>query len=255
MKKLLSLSLLLIFLFSCASDEEAKGRTKAESIYNQAKIMYENKSYLSAIERLNVLRSQHPYSYYATPAELLLADIKFAQSDFIEAAASYMAFRDLHPKHIQMDYIIFRIAESYFNQMPSTYDRDLTTTHEALKYYKELLRSYPKSQYVKSVNERVDAAETMIEEKEKYIADFYFKTENFEAAKYRYLKIIKEFSRKDLVDYSKIRVAKSWLMMKKYKECIDYIKDNARSFSEKTALEATKLVEDCAEELKTKKQG
>ena len=86
-----------------------------------------------------------------------------------------------------------------------------------------------------------------MENKEKYIADFYFKTENYEAARYRYLKIIKEFESKGLLEHAKIRAAESYFELEDYRGCISFLKENARSLSEQGALKATEIVDQCAE--------
>ena len=90
----LSLVITLITL-SCASPQP-KGRTPAEALYRQAQDLMDNQRYIMAVERLNSLRSRYPYSYYATLAELAIADIYFSQENYVEAAAAYILFRDFH---------------------------------------------------------------------------------------------------------------------------------------------------------------
>ena len=248
--------MIIIFLFfsllagGCSSSKKVTGSTKAEVLFKQAQDFITRKRYLSAIERINVLRSQYPYSFYATPSELLMADIHFLQKDYIEAAASYLAFRDLHPRHKRMDYIIFKIAESYFKQMPSTFDRDLTSTKQAISYYRELLQKYPKSQHIADVEGRLKESENMVENKEKYIADFYFKVEKYQAARYRYYEILKRFKDNELKNHARLRIVKSSFQMEEYKKCLEDLKRFAPSFDEKVAREAEELASDCGAEIK-----
>ena len=75
--------------------------------------------------------------------------------------------------------------------MPSTFDRDLSAGIEATKYFHELLQSYPNTEYTKEAQARIEQIETMLEQKEIYIADFYFKTKDYSAAKNRYEEILK----------------------------------------------------------------
>ncbi len=153
--------------------------------------------YIQATEKLNSIRSQYPYSYYATHAELLQADILFAQENYAEAASAYILFRDFHPKYNELGYVIFRISESFYRQLPSTFDRDLTAGVEAVKYYRELIDNYPNTEYVKDAQTRINQIEDMLEKKEIYIADFYFRTKDYEAAKARYEDILKTLKNKD----------------------------------------------------------
>jgi len=178
--------------------------------------------YLLATERLNTIRSQYPYSYYATHAELLQADILFLQENYVEAAAAYILFKDFHPKHTQMNYVIWKIAESFFNQLPSTYDRDLSAGFEAMKYYEELITKYTDSQYVEDAKNKIRICKNMIEMKEKYIADFYFRTEVYDSARFRYLKILDTIDDKEIRAHAMVRIVESSLHLGKYEECISY---------------------------------
>ena len=216
-----SILFLVILLSSCAS-EKPKGKTAAEILFKEAKVLMEEERYLLATEKLNNLKNQYPYSYYATPAELLQADILYLQESYVEAAASYLLFRDFHPKHEQIAYVIFKIAESFFKQLPETFDRDLDSAVEAIKYYNELSSKFPKSKYSKDAQKNIAKARQMLQSKEKYIADFYFKTEVYGAARWRYLDIIGKFENKKLKSHSIQRVIMSSFYLKEYEKCLDY---------------------------------
>ena len=193
--KLLVLSFSLIVI-SCAT-KRPQGSTEAEVLYREAKDLIAKSRYIQATEKLNSIRSQYPYSYYATYAELMQADILFAQENYAEAASAYILFRDFHPKYNELGYVIFRISESFYRQLPSTFDRDLSAGVEAIKYFNELIQNYPNTEYVKESQKRINQIEEMIEKKEIYIADFYFKTKDFEAAKARYEDILKTLKNND----------------------------------------------------------
>ena len=180
---------LIIVITSCAS-KRPQGSTEAEVLFKEAKDLISKSRYIQASEKLNSLRSQYPYSFYATHAELLQADILFAQENYAESAAAYILFRDFHPKYEEMGYVIHRVSESFYRQLPETFDRDLSSGVEAMKYYQELLQLYPNTSYVADARERIIKIEDMIQKKEIYIADFYFKTKDFQAAKARYEEIL-----------------------------------------------------------------
>lgn len=190
MKNIFVTFLVSLFLFSCAT-KRPEGATEAEVLYKEAKDLMSKSRYIQATEKLNQLRSQYPYSFYATHAELLQADVLFAQENYPEAASAYILFRDFHPKYNDLGYVIFRISESFYQQLPSTFDRDLSAGIEAIKYYNELLQNYPNTEYVKDARARINQIEDMIQKKEIYIADFYFRTKDFSAAKSRYEEILK----------------------------------------------------------------
>ncbi|MBL7664166.1 MAG: outer membrane protein assembly factor BamD [Bacteriovoracaceae bacterium] len=252
MKKLILLCLL--FVFSCATDAP-EGKTEAEILYKEAQQLVEDGSYILALEKLNKLRSEHPYSFYATPAELLQADIFFLQESYVEAAASYLLFRDLHPRHDKADYVIYKIAESYYLQIPDTYDRDLNSALEAIKYYDEILQKYPSSEYAKDTQVKIDYCRNMLRQKERYIADFYFKTKVYEAARYRYLEIIKAINEEGLRKHSMVRAVESSLKMKDYEGCVKFSEEFVRYVTgkDKESIEGNKS--ECAKELAKSNKG
>lgn len=225
---------LLVFLVSCAT-ERPEGKTEAEKLYKEAEELVEDGHFLIASEKLNIIRSQYPYSFFATGAELLQADILFRQESFVESAAAYILFRDFHPKHPKIAYVVGRIAESYYRQLPDVHDRDLSSTSDAIKYYQELLFKYPKSEYAANAREKIKKMQDMLAAKEKYIADFYFKTKVWESARYRYKDILKGINYDvEFKDYYIERVLLSSLRNKDKDDCLnDFVRFSGEASADK----------------------
>jgi len=236
--------LITLMSLSC-STPRPKGKTEAEVLYKEALSLVKDNRYLLASEKLNSIRSKFPYSYFATHAELLQADIFFKQENYVESAAAYILFRDFHPKHKKMGYVVWRIAESFYFQLPDTFDRDLTSGHESIKYYKELLRRFPGSEYSKDAREKINLCENMIKQKEKYIADFYFKTKVYDSARYRYLNLLKQFNDESLKTHSMLRILKSSYRLKDYKACVSYYDTYKLAVKNKFKAELDKTFNEC----------
>lgn len=236
---------LIVILISCGSDEKVKGKTEAEVLYKESKSLIDDGRYIMATEKLNQLKSQYPYSYYATSAELSLADILYLQESYVEASAAYIVFRDFHPKYKELDYVIYKIAESFFKQIPDTYDRDLTSAHESIKYFEELLLKYPGSKYEEESKKKISHCKKMIRSKEKYIADFYFKTKVYSAARYRYLKILREFDDKGLAQHSMSRVIQASYKLGEINECNTYVQKYFDQLGNKHKSKLRKIVKQC----------
>lgn len=240
---LVILQLFLIF-FSC-STPRPEGATEAEILYKEALDFVEHDRYLLATEKLNLLRSKHPYSFYSTHAELLQADIYFKQESYAEAAAAYILFKDFHPKHERMDYVLWQIAESFFLQIPSTFDRDLASAFEAIKYYNELVEKYSKSEYVGQSAPRIEKCYQMIQQKEQYIADFYFKTKVFDAAKFRYQLILDTFSEEAMRNHAMVRILQSMYQLGEFAECTSRYKSYQQLAAPSIQGELQKINQQC----------
>lgn len=246
---IISIISLLAVLTSC-SGSKVTGKTAAEKLFKEAQELQEEGRYLLALEKLGQLRSEHPYSYFATSAELMMADIYFAQENYKEAAAAYQLFRDYHPKHKLMSYVVWKLAESYYFQLPRTFDRDLSPAFEAIKYYDELLARYPDSKYNKDSQEKKNSAREMLKSKDRYIADFYFKTGSYKSARFRYLDIIDKWDDTNLRIHSVFRIVESSLYMESYPECVKYGNKYVDFLSDQKSKDRMKnIIGDCQQEL------
>tara|TARA_Y100001954_G_scaffold213304_1_gene241826 strand:+ start:385 stop:1146 length:762 start_codon:yes stop_codon:yes gene_type:complete len=244
------LSVIVISINLSCSLKRPKGQTEAEILYKESKQFMEDGQYLLAIEKLNKIQSEFPFSYYATPSELLRADIYFAQKNFQEAAASYKVFLDLHPRHEKESYVLYKLSESYFKQLPSTHDRDLESGKKAIVSYKRLLRKFPNSSFVKDARLKINECKEMIKLKEMYVADFYFRTKVFVSARYRYLGIIKDYKEKPLINLAIERVLWSSYRLKEFSECSSYYKNYRSLVSGEYKSKIERLGEKCRKALK-----
>lgn len=147
-----------------------------------------------AIQRYLDVKNKFPYSSLATEAELAIADIHYKTEDYVEAQIAYQNFREFHPKHPKSDYVVFRTGMSYYQQLPDSIDRDLTLANDAIYNFNELIKKYPSSEYLAETQEFRRKAFAMLNEKELYIADFYFREKMFDSALARYESSYQKFN-------------------------------------------------------------
>lgn len=220
MMKIFGLILVLVCI-SCSSDKP-EGKTEAEVLFKEAQELMEADRYILATEKLNQIKTQHPYSFYATPAELLQADVLYMQESYVEAAAAYLLFRDFHPKHEKIPYVVFKIGESYYKQIPDTIDRDLEPALESIKYYDEVIQKYGDSSYAKDAQKSIEKATKMLREKDQYIADFYFRTKEWSAARYWYLDILENHKEENIRRHAMVRTVEATRQLKEWGACKEY---------------------------------
>lgn len=244
MTSLFQILILAAFVISCSSDKP-KGRTEAEVLFKEAQELMDAERYILATEKLNAIKTQHPYSFYATPAELMQADVLYLQESYVESAAAYLLFRDFHPRHEKIPYVIFRIAESFYKQIPDTIDRDLEPALEAIKYYEEVVGKYPDSSYRKKAERRIKKAKSMLRQKDLYIADFYFKTDKYAPARYWYLDILDHHQDKKTRTHAMLRTIKATAQLKEWEPCLDYIEKFYQSVDKESQSEIKSIKENC----------
>ncbi len=187
-----SLLSLGIVLTGCSSMSEIDNSTP-EGAYKLAQKYEKDERFEEAIAEYTSLKNKHPYSKLATESELRVADIHFKREEFVESQAAYQTFKEMHPSHPQSDYVTFRLGLSFFSQLPSTIDRDLSVADRAILYFDEVVQSYPKSQYVTEAKDSKQKALRMLAEKEFYIADFYFIRDKYESALGRFEDLLSKY--------------------------------------------------------------
>jgi outer membrane protein assembly factor BamD len=189
-----ALPFIVIFTSLLACSTLDKKSETPDGAFAIAEEFDKDERYEEAIRRYTEVKNKFPYSNFAAKAELAIADVYFKQESFPEAQVSYQAFRELHPKNPQIDYVVFRIGMSYFNQLPTTLDRDLTVANEVINTFNELMKKYPDSKYINEAADKKLETVKMLAGKEEYIANFYFKREMFESALPRYEGLMNKYA-------------------------------------------------------------
>lgn len=178
-------------LASCATEE--KKTDTPEGAYAVAEELDKDERYEEAIAKYQDIRNRFPYSRFAIMSELSVADVYFRKESYAEAQASYMSFKDLHPKHPRADYVTYQLGMSYYKQLPSTIDRDLSLAPSAMTFFEEVYRQFPNSEYAQLARDFHEEARKKLAAKEVYIADFYFIRKKWDSALSRYEGLLKEF--------------------------------------------------------------
>ena len=188
--------LLLVFLFlsSCSSLHSLKSNPSAEELFQHAQKLKEKSYYMESLTYFRRLKNRFLYSRLAKEAELAIADIYFLQEEWEKAARSYGKFAERHPRHPKMDHVMFHLALSYFHQLPTTEDRDLSLSKKTLFYFNKHLKVFPKSPHQKQSKEHKGKVLNLLAKKEWMIAYFHLKQEKPKSALPYLMKLMKNYS-------------------------------------------------------------
>ena len=184
----LSALILIASLFGCSGKQVDPN--EPGQLFQEAEEDIKSDHYQIAIDRLRSIKNKFPYSKFAIDAQLRMADVYFLQESYPEAAASYEAFHELHPKHEKTAYVMFRAAKSYFNDAPTQVARDLGPANKSLASYNDFLSKFPQDPQAAEAKADVESIRNLLADKEVYIADFYAKRDAYDSAAERYKKVI-----------------------------------------------------------------
>jgi outer membrane protein assembly factor BamD len=198
---LLLAAIILAIAPACSSPPPAfEDVAPAEELYEEALdtlkgrswLIFRTTDYVRAIEKLQSIIDNYPYSDVAVLAELKIADAYFDDRRYDEALSYYRDFADLHPQHERVPYTILRSAYCRERQMHSA-NRDQTATREALLHLDRLLAKYPHSPEAREAETMWRDLRTHLANNVAEIAEFYLKREEYESAAERYRSLLNEY--------------------------------------------------------------
>ncbi len=164
----------------------------AEQIYGEAMAAYKNKEYRKAGQLFDEVERQHPYSDYATQAQIKSAEVAYENVRYDEAILSAERFIDLHPGHPKIDYMYYLKAMCYYEQMTDV-ARDQQMTKDALDALNVVIDRFPDSEYRKDAQLKRDLTLDHLSGKEMEIGRYYLKRGEINAAINRFTKVIKDY--------------------------------------------------------------
>jgi len=183
---------LLALAIACGGGSGQTGKSTldpnddARSGYEKALLDFRRGDCLSAEPTFREIRREFPYSRFAALSELRIGDCQFKNEAYPEAIQTYRQFVRIRPSHKEIPYARFRIAEAYYNQIPSgwfmtppTHERDQSAARDALIQLRRFVVDYPDDQRVPDANKLMDKCMSVLAAHEFYVARFYLKREAY----------------------------------------------------------------------------
>jgi len=159
-----------VVLTACGSTEEIEYvEQKVEVLYNTAVNSVEAGEYKEAAKQFDEVERQHPYSTWATKAQIMAA---FGNRDI--AYAYYLK------------------ALSYYERI-SDVARDQLITELALKSLNEVVRRFPESKYARDANLKIDLTRDHLAGKQMEIGRFYLNRKHYLAAINRFKTVVDDY--------------------------------------------------------------
>jgi outer membrane protein assembly factor BamD len=166
----------------------------AATLYEKGEGLLLQDKYEQAREQFTLLAERHPESDLAPVARFLVGETYFRAKDFEKAVPEFESFVTLYPGHQIADLGQYRLARSFFDQMP-TLERDQKITAQALAEFRRLIQLYPESRYAPDAIVKIEACRLRLAQKELWIAAFYVRQGKYESALPRFDTVIKDYGR------------------------------------------------------------
>lgn len=192
----LKTALLVSTLAGCASlgpNERALDSYTAEEIYKKGELELETGKkpkdalvYFQEVERL------YPYTEYAKRALIMQAFTHHKAKEYPEARDAAQRYLDFYPGDEDAPYAMYLMALSYYDQIDDV-GRDQGITFQALQGMRDVIETYPDSEYARSAILKFDLAFDQLAAKEMEVGRYYLKRGHYAAAINRFRVVVADF--------------------------------------------------------------
>lgn len=197
-KSLILLSAALMLPAGCSMFDSARNENLAyverpvEQLYNEASTSLVNRNYDRAVLMFDEVERQHPYSEWASRANLMSAFSNYQSNNYDEAITAARRYISLHPGNDETAYAYYLVAICYFERITDV-GRDQGITEDALSALQEVIRRYPKTDYAADARLKVDMVNDQLAGKDMEIGRWYLRRNQHLAAINRFKRVIDEF--------------------------------------------------------------
>ncbi len=207
---------LCLMLSSCSlfggDDEPQYVESPVQDLYNSAMDAMLVGDNFEAARLFDEVERQHPYSTWASKAQLMGAFANYQSNKYDEAINALDRFIQLHPGHKDVAYAYYLRAISYYEQI-SDVGRDQKMTRFALEALEEILRRFPESRYSRDATLKLDLARDHLAGKHMAIGRFYLSQNEQLAAINRFRKVIKDYQTTTHVPEAMHRLVEAYLVL------------------------------------------
>jgi outer membrane protein assembly factor BamD len=206
------LAAVALVLAACASEPEVYVERPVEEIYNAAMDLMLAGNYGAAAREFDEVERQHPYSQWATRAQVMAAFAYYENADYDEAIFAADRFIQLHPGHKDVAYAYYLIGQSYYERI-SDVKRDQRMSQLAQDAFREVLRLFPDSEYGRDAKLKLELTEDHLAGKEMDIGRWYQQREEYVGAINRFRSVIIGFQTTSHVPEALLRLVEAYLAL------------------------------------------
>ncbi len=208
----LAAAALLFLLAACsnsAREEDIVIEGSVEDLYNRASDLLQAEKWKEAARFYNEVDRQHPYSPWASRAQLMAGYAYYKDREYETAITAVNRFIRLHPSHRDIAYAYYLKALSYFDQVRDA-KRDQTPAIEAMKAYEDLIKRFPDTAYAQDARNKIVLVQDHIAGHEMEIGRYYQRRGQHLAAINRFKTVVDKYQTSRQVPEALHRLAESY---------------------------------------------
>jgi len=150
-------------------------------LYKVAMNQMKEENYGTAAKVFDEVERQHPYSVWATRAQLMAAYADYEGLRYDDAIDALTRFIELHPGNPHVDYAYYMRALCYYEQIADI-RRDQRASQQAYEGFNDVIRRFPDTAYAHDARYKLDLTRDHLAAKEMDVGRWYEGQGNYIAA-------------------------------------------------------------------------
>ena len=208
-----------VFLAACAGDDKDEKYVEQPvgTLYNQALDASVAGNYQKAAKDFDEVDRQHPYSEWATRAQLNSAYSYYMDEKYDESIATLDRFMQLHPGNENIAYAYYLKALCNYEQIRDV-QRDQSFTEAALGQLQDVVTRFPGTPYARDARLKLDLAHDHLAGKDMEIGRYYQKRDLYTAAINRFRSVVENYQTTSQVPEALHRLVECYLAIGLFNE-------------------------------------
>lgn len=212
---LFTIGLLALSLAACAGDEDKDKLPPDEPVdqlYNKASDLMDKGQYKEAAKEFAEVERQHPYSQWATRAQIMEAFADYQALDYESAVNALDQFIQLHPGNNEIAYAYYLRALCFYERIADV-QRDQGYARDALKSLQEVVSRFPDSNYAKDAALKIALVNDHLAGAEMNIGRYYLRQKLYIAAIGRFKTVVEKYQTTSHVPEALERLVECYLAL------------------------------------------
>ncbi|HLG86860.1 MAG TPA: outer membrane protein assembly factor BamD, partial [Alphaproteobacteria bacterium] len=168
------------------------GEHSVKELYDAGMDAMKDEEYTQAAKLFDQVEQQHPYSVWATRAQLMAAYADYEGLRYDDAIDALTRYIELHPGSEHVDYAYYMRALCYYEQIADV-RRDQRATAMSFEGFTDVIRRFPNTAYARDAAFKLDLARDHLAAKDMSIGRWYESQGNYLAAVGRYKTVIDRY--------------------------------------------------------------
>jgi outer membrane protein assembly factor BamD len=183
-----------------------------EQLYNNAAQRLDRRDFARAILLFEEVERQHPYSEWARKAMVMSAFASYRSRNYEAAISGAQRYLALHPGGSEAEYAYYLIAISWFDQILDV-GRDQATTERARDALLDVIRRFPRSEYARDSQVKLDMVNDQLAGKEMEVGRWYLRSNQTLAAVNRFRTVVDQYQTTTHTPEALHRLVESYLTL------------------------------------------